>query len=87
MTSHYITDCWKLDGALRDLHEAAAAMKDIHPMRLHGDAQWIWEDVCDLIEVLQKITTFVPDKRVEDMQLALQLLDLRRQQAALEAAE
>ena len=85
MTSHYITDCWKLDSALRDLHDATAEMKTVEPMRLHGDAHFIWEDVCVLIELLGKVKTFVPDEKIAAARVMLESLDGRR--AVLQAAE
>ena len=86
MTSHYLIDSWELDNALTNLHAATATMKTITPpMRLHGDAMWIWEDVCDLIELLGKVKTFVPDEKIAAARVMLESLDGRR--AVLQAAE
>jgi hypothetical protein len=85
MTSYYITENWKLDGALRDLHDATAEMKTVEPMRLHGDAHFIWDDICDLIELLGKVTTFVPDEKITAARLMLESLDRRK--PAMQAAE
>lgn len=88
MTSHYLIDSWELDNALNGLHTATETMKAIKPvMRMHGDAQWIWEDVCDLLEVLGKITTFVPDERITAARLMMESLDRRRETITVEAAE
>jgi hypothetical protein len=89
MTSHYFIDSWELDNALNGLHTATETMKTIKPvMRMHGDAQWIWDDVCDLIELLGRITTFVPDEKIKHARLALMFLeDRRRETITVEAAE
>jgi hypothetical protein len=85
MTSHYLIDSWELDNALNNLHGAVETMKAINPPRLHGDAKWIWDDVCDLIELLGKVTTFVPDEKIDAAQLVLRSLANRR--PVLQAAE
>ena len=86
MVSHYITEHWEIDSPLRNLHNAADELKKIkEPMRLHGDAHFIWEDVCVLIELLGKVKTFVPDEKIAAARVMLESLDGRR--AVLQAAE
>lgn len=55
MASQYVISAMLLDSALRQLHDATDTIKSFHPARLTGDAQFIFDDVCDLIELLGKI--------------------------------
>jgi hypothetical protein len=65
MASQYVIDCIELDNALRQLHDAVDTIKSFHPARLTGDAEFILDDVCDLIELLGKIERVRIDDRAK----------------------
>ncbi len=70
--------------ALRELHAAATALQSCHPVRLTGDAQYIFNDVCSLIELLGKIDFIADDAKLTAARLELAFIANR---PALRAAE